>query len=101
MRGESEIENGEFVIVVCQGSAMVPQKCQKKCLGHSIWPIIFVTSFSSILYCSNSKYWSQKQAQSENIHSIMMDVYVGWQSTQNFPFLLLQRKLDKNLVLLL
>ena len=36
MHSESGTENGEFVIVVCKGSAMVPEKCQKKCLGYSI-----------------------------------------------------------------
>ena len=33
------------------------------------------------------------------IHSIIFAVYVEQQSTQNFPFLLFQCKLDKNLVL--
>ena len=37
---------------------------------------IFVTSFSSIPYCSNSEYWTQKHTQSENIHSITLDVHV-------------------------
>ena len=32
----------------------------------------YVTSFSSISYQSNSEYWSQKQAQSGNIHSIIL-----------------------------
>ena len=44
-----------------------------------------VTSFSSIPYCRNSEYWPQKQTQSGNIHSIILDVHVDWQSTQNFP----------------
>ena len=34
-----------------------------------------------------------------NIHSIILDVYVEWQSAQNFPFLLFLRKLDKNITL--
>ena len=33
----------------------------------------------------NSEYWSQKQTQSENIHSIILDVHVDWQSAQKFP----------------
>ena len=48
--------------------------------------MIYVTSFSSIPYWSSSKYWPQKQSQSGNIHSIILDVHVSWQSTQNFPF---------------
>ena len=49
--------------------------------------IINVTSFSSYSYCSNSEHWSQKRAQSGNIHSIILDVYVERQSAQKFPFL--------------
>ena len=30
-------------------------------------------------------YWPQKQSQSGNIDSIILDVYVGRQSAQNFP----------------
>ena len=30
------------------------------------------------------KYWSQKQAQSGNIHSIILAVHVGWQSSQKY-----------------
>ena len=55
-----------------------------------------VTSFSSISYWGNSECRSQKQAQSGNIHSIILDVHVGWQSAQNFPLIFLQCKLDKN-----
>ena len=46
---------------------------------------IEATSFSSIPYWSNSEHWSQKLTQSGNIHSILLDVYDGWQSAQNFP----------------
>ena len=46
---------------------------------------MYVTSFLSISYWSNSEYWSQKQAQSRNIHSMILVVHVGWQSAQNFP----------------
>ena len=38
--------------------------------------IICVNSFSSIPYCSNSEYWTQKRIQSESIHSIILDVHV-------------------------
>ena len=47
---------------------------------------INVTSFSSISYCCNSEYQTQKHAQSGNIHSIILYVHVSWQSAQNFPF---------------
>ena len=60
---------------------------------------LYVTSFSSISYWSNSDYWPQKHVQSGNIHSKILDVYVERQSAQNFPFLLFLRKLDKNLTL--
>ena len=51
--------------------------------------VLNVTSFSNISYKSNSEYWSQKQTQSWNIHSIILDVYVGWQSAQLSSFHLL------------
>ena len=54
---------------------------------------VYVTSSSSISYCSNSEYWSQKFAQSGNIHSITLDV--ERQSAQKFPFLLFLCKLGK------
>ena len=60
---------------------------------------INVTSSSSISYCSKSEHWSQKCTQNEKIHSIILDAYVNWQSSQNFPFLLFLRKLYKNLML--
>ena len=47
----------------------------------------------------NSRYWPQKHVQSGNIHSMILDVYVEWQSAQNFLFLLILRKLDKNITL--
>ena len=37
---------------------------------------INVTSPSSIPYCSNSDYWTQKHTQIESIHSIILDVHV-------------------------
>ena len=37
---------------------------------------IYVTSFSSISYWSNNEYWTQKHTQSDNIHSIPLDVHV-------------------------
>ena len=37
---------------------------------------IYITSSSSILYWSNSEYWTQKRIQSGNIHSIISDVHV-------------------------
>ena len=49
---------------------------------------ISVTSFFSILYCSNSEYWPQKHAQCENTHSKILDVYVERQSAQKFIYLL-------------
>ena len=58
-----------------------------------------VTSFSSISYCSNSEYWPQKHVQNGKIHSKMLDVYVEWQSAQNFLFFLVLCKLDKNIKL--
>ena len=42
----------------------------------------------------------KKGTQSGNIHSTILDVYVGRQ-TQNFPFIFLQFKLDNNFALLL
>ena len=36
--------------------------------------LIYVTSFSSISYWSNSEYWSQKHTQSGNIHFILFIV---------------------------
>ena len=48
---------------------------------------LYVTSFSSISYWSNSDYWPQKHVQSGNIHSKILDVYVERQSAQNFIFL--------------
>ena len=39
---------------------------------------------SKILQYFLLKYWTQKHAQSGNIHSIILDVRVGWQSAQNF-----------------
>ena len=47
---------------------------------------IYVTSFSSIQYWSNSEYWPLKRTQSGNIHYVILDVHVKWQSAQNFPF---------------
>ena len=41
----------------------------------SVILVIHVTSFSSISYCSNSEYWTQKYTQNGNIHSIILDVY--------------------------
>ena len=52
--------------------------------GYLSDTLIHVTSSSSMSYCSNSKYWSHKHAQSGNIHFIILDVYVEWKSTQNF-----------------
>ena len=43
---------------------------------YSLKVKIHVTSFSSILYCKNSEYWPQTHAQSGNINSIILDVYV-------------------------
>ena len=40
---------------------------------------INLTSFSIIPY---SEYWSQKWAQSGNIHSMILDFHVGWQSSE-------------------
>ena len=34
----------------------------------------------------NSEYWSQKQAQRWNIHAIILNVHVGWQSAQKLSF---------------
>ena len=36
----------------------------------------YVTSFSSISYCSNSVYWTQKLIQNKSIHSTILDVHV-------------------------
>ena len=36
--------------------------------------------FQKNAFFSKITYWSQKQAQSGNIHSIILNVYVGWQS---------------------
>ena len=51
---------------------------------------MFVTSFSSISYCSNSEYWTQKCIQSESIHSIILDVHVLKAERQNSLFLSVQ-----------
>ena len=59
---------------------------------------INVTSFSSFTE-ENSEIWSQKQIQSGNIHSIILDVHVGRQSAQTFFSFFLQRKLDNTLTL--
>ena len=48
---------------------------------------IYVTSFSSISYYSNSEHWTQKCAQNGNVHSIILDVNDESQSVQNPPFL--------------
>ena len=42
---------------------------------------------------------ASKRIQIGNIHSIIFNVLVRWQSAQNFPFNPLQCKLDKNLAL--
>ena len=42
---------------------------------------------------------ASKHAQSENIHSKILDVYVEEQSAQNFLFLLFLQKLDNNFTL--
>ena len=55
--------------------------CNSHSWTNKIWSPIYFTSFSSISYWSNSEYWTQKCAQSGNIHSIILDVHVGWQST--------------------
>ena len=60
--------------LVCQWGI---QKWRRACVV-----VIYVTSFSSIPYCSNSEYWSQKRAQSGNIHSLIFYVRGGWQSAQ-------------------
>ena len=60
---------------------------------------INVTSFSSILYYSNSEYWTQKHAQSGNIHSIILDIYVEKAEHLKLSFLFLLHKLDKNITL--
>ena len=57
--------------------------------------IIYVTSFTE----ENCDYWSQKQTRNGNIHPIILDVHVGWQSAQIFPLIFLQHKLDKNFML--
>ena len=54
--------------------------------SHFFTALWFVTNFSSILYWSNSEYWSQKQAQRWNIHAIILNVHVGWQSAQKLSF---------------
>ena len=43
---------------------------------------ININSFSSISYWSNSEYWAQKQVQSGNFNSTILDVHVGCQSSQ-------------------
>ena len=60
---------------------------------------MYVTSFFRISYWSNSEYRTQKCIQSENIHSIILDVHVKRPSTQNFPFNSLQYKLDNIIAL--
>ena len=49
-------------------------------LSAEWYDIMFVTSFSSISYCSNSEYWFQKCAQSGNIHSVILDIHNGEQN---------------------
>ena len=46
------------------------------------------TQFRSILYWSNSEYWSQKRTQNGNIHSSKLDVYAEKQSVSNLSFIL-------------
>ena len=41
---------------------------------------IYVTSFSSISFCSNCEYWTQKRTQSESIH------FKGRAPKLSFPF---------------
>ena len=48
--------------------------------------------FLSISYFSNSEYWSQKLAQSGNIHSTELAVYAVKQSTLSLSFILSQHK---------
>ena len=47
---------------------------------------VFMSPVSSVFksYCSKIEYWPQKHVQSGNIHSMILDVYVEGQSTQNF-----------------
>ena len=61
---------------------------------------ICVTSSSSIPYCNNSEYWTQKRTQSDIIHSIILDVHVLKAEHKNSPFLFVQLKLDKDIMLL-
>ena len=56
---------------------------------------MYVTSFSSSSYWSNSEYWSQKRTQSGNIQSIILDVHAVKQSallTLVFDFYFLDYK---------
>ena len=39
---------------------------------------------SNRMKVKKTQYWSQKQAQSGNIHSIIFDFHVGWQSAHYF-----------------
>ena len=56
---------------------------------------MYVTSFYSSSYWSNSEYWSQKRTQSGNIQSIILDVHAVKQSallTLVFDFYFLDYK---------
>ena len=61
--------------------------------------MVYVTSFSSIPYCSKRENWTQKRTQSENIHSIILDVHVLKAERQNSPFLSMLLMLDTDLTL--
>ena len=39
-----------------------------------------------VIVILNYMFWPQKHTQGGNIHSIILDVHVSWQSIQNFPF---------------
>ena len=54
----------------------------------------YVTSFSSISYCSNSEYWCQKCIQKHDIHSIILDVHVLKVERPKIPSLSGLRKLN-------
>ena len=86
----------QFSVAIQLKTLLLPIKYYTEQLLHK-W--IDVTSFSSISYCSNSKYCPQKHTQSESIHSIILDILVLKAEHQNSPFLSAKVKLDKDFTL--
>ena len=68
---------------------------------HKSWVICMSTVspvFHTVVTVSN---WTRKRTQSESIHSTILDIHVLKAKRQNSPFLSIQLKLDKDIMLLL